>query len=103
MSAQPLMQCQSCGGLFTPQQKDGSEYFHTCPSRRVSVGATYDKVTGEKLTPTQYVAIDQPRNENIKAVDALGKPVIVNAGKGALLVVDQAVIVAFANPIPEEA
>lgn len=101
MSAMQVVQCQSCGGLYTPRQKDGTEYFHACPSRRVTGSTAAPTPDDPKATKPVFTVIDQPRNENIKALDATGKPVIVADGKGSLVVADPAVIAAFLNPVQE--
>lgn len=93
-----LVSCVSCSGIYPRAQKDGTEYYHVCPARRVVTGAVVDAQSGKVTAPAVYAAIDQPRNENVAGLDAQRKAIIVAPGKGTLAVVDPAIIAAFTAP-----
>src|SRR4051812_8897877 len=93
-----LMQCGSCGGIYPRAQKDGTEYYHACPSRRVTGSTPAPTAKDPTATAPAFAPIDQPRNENIVGVDENKKPIIAAAGKGAVVVVDPVVIAAFLTP-----
>lgn len=103
MKAGDIVTCNSCGGTYMPLQRDGTEYYHACPLRRVVGSKPAPTKDDPDATAPVYAAIAEPRNENVKSVDEKGVVTIVAEGKGVAAVVDQAAIAAFANPVTEEA
>jgi hypothetical protein len=93
-----LMQCGSCNGIYPRAQRDGTEYYHVCPPRRVTGSAPAPTKDDPLATAPVFAPIDQPRNENVVGLDENKKPIIAAAGKGAAVVTDPAVIAAFQAP-----
>lgn len=90
MANQTIHECNACGGLYTPIQNDGTEYYHVCPSRRL----VRNDPAPTKADPDATVAVFEPipnrRDERVKGLDKTGQPIIMAAGAGASIVTDAA-------------
>lgn len=89
-----IVQCNSCHGIYRPVQRDGTQYFHACPTQRVTADAVIDQASGKVITPATFALIANRRDENVLSVDAQGTVTIKSVGTGTTPVLDPAVIAA---------
>lgn len=75
------IKCNSCGGIYSTTQPDGSRYFHACPPIPNPAYNTDPKKGAVDLRET----IEQPnkRDENVSHTDTTTQqPVVISGGLG---------------------
>lgn len=88
-----MQQCLTCGGVYSPIQTDGTEYYHVCPplsapelAAAVAAGAVTlpDGETVDDALARRTYHRAAARNENVTGppVDAQHDAPIVSAGSG---------------------
>lgn len=86
-----MVQCKSCGGVYSPTQTDGTSYFHRCPPLSVVELAAAVKA-GKVTLPNGETADDavlhrtyeraQLRDENLPSTAAKDSGTVKASGLG---------------------
>lgn len=95
MAKPDLVQCNACGAIFPPVQRDGMTYYHACPSHRVVDDGPVDLLDPLKGRKSRRDPILLPRDENIRVNPDTGKAEPIAVGQGVTKVVDPIVIEEF--------
>jgi len=75
------VQCNSCKATYSPQQADGSAYFHACSPDVVTTPAVFD-AAGKITAPEARAPRANIRNENLILDPQTKQATIVSAGNG---------------------
>jgi hypothetical protein len=62
----PRVQCQTCGGVYSPLQADGTEYYHACPPLSVP-----ELKTAHAAKRLRFSAADEAAFQDALAADEL--------------------------------
>lgn len=102
-----MVQCQSCGGTYSPVLADGTQYFHRCPplsAVELAVAVLKGKVTlpiGETVDDAISRRIyerNQVRDENLPSTKTTDAGKMKAAGAGVLPVASAPAPVVVALP-----